>query len=303
MGLVRLDRRGLGDSESGDAPSGRADHAFLPHLRQGGSLRQNTVDRHVLKRLVELDLFVRVVATQRRPVESARDFHRRPVLGLHFLDAALPGASLNRLDEQLADLTVRFRVSGRINRLVYEHEVKVVRRRHALAQLLVVLRSWQDVVGKEAGRVDSKVDRDDHLQLRPQLLEEHVLTAAVAPQDVAACLKQHAGFRLLPRLGHEVVPPALVHRFLVVLVEGTLHRRIRPFLLVPALLVAKLVIPEEGRRDHTSHAPDAGASHLLEAVEHHLQRHRRVVLRQHAAHRNHLLLELARRLLAGLALG
>ena len=51
----------------------------------------------------------------------------------------------------------------------------------------------------------------------------------MAPEHVAAGLDENAWLDLRPRLGENVVPPALVHGLLVVLIEGPLHARVGPF--------------------------------------------------------------------------
>src|SRR3972149_168758 len=93
-----------------------------------------------------------------------------------------------------------------------------------------------------------------------------------------------ARLHVLPHLGQDAVPPALIHRLLVVLLERSLHRGVRPVLAVPALLVAVLLVPEERGRDHIAKAADpATGAHLPLPVHDHLIRHRGVVGAEEAA--------------------
>jgi hypothetical protein len=55
------------------------------------------------------------------------------------------------------------------------------------------------------------------------VLQLVLLAAAVAAQHVAAGLDENAGLDLLPDLRERVVPPALVKRLTVVLLERPLH--------------------------------------------------------------------------------
>ena len=130
------------------------------------------------------------------------------------------------------------------------------------------------------------VDRDDQLELRPEVLEQELLPTAVAAQHVAAGLPEHARLDVPVGLGEVLAPPALRDRLLDVLAVGALHRGAVVLGVVPALLVAVLEVPEEGRRDGSPHLPDL-AHHLEHAVLGHLLGHGRVRLRHQAAHGDH----------------
>jgi hypothetical protein len=121
----------------------------------------------------------------------------------------------------------------------------------------VVVGGGQEVVGVEAGGVQAPVHRHERLELGPQVLQEHRLSAASAPQQVPAYLEHHPRRFALGEAGG-VGPPALVQRLLQVFVEGALHGGVAPLALVPVLVVAAVVVPHEARGHGRVHRPRAG---------------------------------------------
>ena len=159
-------------------------------------------------------------------------------------------------------------------------------RGHAVAELLVVLGGGKDVVRVEPGRRDAVVAGDDHLELRPQVLQKQLLSAPLAAQQVAARLEEHPWLDLFVELGAGGAPPPLLERLLEVLAEAALHGRVVVLRVVPALLVPVLVVPEERGREHHSHSAEL-ARLLRDAVLDHLRGHGRVLGSDEAPHRDH----------------
>ena len=116
-----------------------------------------------------------------------------------------------------------------------------------LVHLLVVLRRRQDVVGVEAGGIDAPVDRDDHLELRPQVLEKLRAPPRWRRSRLPPTSMRKRGSACARRLG-DARPPALLAGLVEVLVERALHLRIVVAGAVPDLAVAAVVVPEERRR-------------------------------------------------------
>ena len=202
--------------------------------------------------------------------------HRLAVGTLPGLDAPRPRPLGERARQTLDDVPLAAGLARGLRRLVDQQHVQVHRARVGLVHLLVVLRGGKDVVRVEAGRVDAPVHGDDRLELRPQVLEEHPRSAALAPQQVAPDLDQEAGLRIArPLVGH--LPPALVAGLPEVLVEAPLHAGVVVQGPVPDLPVATVVVPEEGRwgehAEHLVHRP-------LDRVGRHLVGQRGILLHQ-----------------------
>ncbi len=150
------------------------------------------------------------------------------------------------------------RLAGRLGGLLDEQHVQVHGAGVRLVRLLVVLRRRQDVVGVQPGRVDAPVDRDDHLELRPQVLEQHGGRRRAG--GAAGCRRPRSGSAARPRgaarRARSTSPWRSASwkysskvRFIVrVVVPGA----------VPDLAVAAVVVPEERRR--RERCPSAGSS-------------------------------------------
>ena len=159
----------------------------------------------------------------------------------------------------------------------------------------------EHVVRVQARGAQARIDRHDHLQLRPDVFEQQRLTAALAPQQVAAGLHQHAGLDVLPQSREASLPPTLVGGLLEIGAEASGHRRVVIVGIVPALLVAVLVIPEIDGRDGAAHAAEF-AGHFGRAVLQHLGAEGRIAGAEHAAHARQVGDEALRGFLAGFSL-
>ena len=127
----------------------------------------------------------------------------------------------------------------------------------AEADFFILVGDRQNEIGEEPGGAHADIHGNDHVELWPQVLQQHFAAPARTSYDVAAAFDQNPGCMFFSRIIH-AHPPIVINRLLKVFVERSLHGGIVPVLSLPGLGIAGMVIPEEHGWDHAAATPALG---------------------------------------------